>query len=71
MTEYQETELHEVRQQLRDAHATTRDANQNMQRLEDSRAIQQEKATKVQMKLDSYKQEAEDKLQEIQVATQS
>ncbi|XP_033627740.1 citron Rho-interacting kinase-like [Asterias rubens] len=66
MTEYQETELHEVRQQLRDAHATTRDANQNMQRLEDSRAIHQEKATKVQMKLDSYKQEAEDKLQEIQ-----
>ncbi len=66
MTGYQEKELQEVRQQLRDAYATTRDANQNVQRLEDSRAIHQEKANKVQMKLDMYKQEAEDKMQQMQ-----
>ena len=65
---YQEQEMCELRQQLRDAHAITRDANQNIHQLEDSQRQLQNKADKVQRKLDSYKQEAQEQLQQVQVA---
>ncbi|XP_022099481.1 citron Rho-interacting kinase-like [Acanthaster planci] len=63
---YHEQEMQELRQQLRDAHAITRDANQNIQQLEDAKAMLQDKASKLHAKLDSYKKEAEQQLHQIQ-----